>query len=110
MALAASFVPTFKKIEEPRAIFSRFAARLGRPGAIFARPEATGVDFGTRNALIFELLRPSRVFEANFVRPLRNTAWAHEFQASDLRVTMQQRHKNVLRGRLTMLGVPNALG
>ena len=92
-----------------RAPFSRLAARLGRPGSILARLNTPDVDFGGRNAWIFEPLRPSRVFEVNVVRPLRNTAWAHEFPASGFHAAKQKCRKFVPQAGLTVLDVPNAL-
>ena len=58
LALTGSLAPTFKKIVELRATFSRFAARLSRFGAPTCSPEAPkdapGLDFVAQNGCFFE--------------------------------------------------------
>ena len=55
----ASFAPTYKFSEAPRALRTCFFARLGRFGARTCSPEgpqdAPGLDFGARNGCFFEV-------------------------------------------------------
>ena len=71
---------------------SRDCARLlrvlpfdqGRRSSILGRPDAPGLDFGSRNAWSFKLFRCPRTFGANFVRSVQNTGRSYVFRISEL--------------------------
>ena len=68
--------------------FARLFRVLSRepacPGSILGRPDAPGLDFGSRNAWFFELFRCPRTFGANFVRSVQNTGRSYVFRISEL--------------------------
>ena len=67
LALSARPRPLFKKSMSFARLFRALSRDPGRSGSIFGRPDAPGLDFGGRNALVFELFRRSRAFGANCV-------------------------------------------
>ena len=69
----------------PRRRFERaFSLELGRSGSILGPADAPELDFGRRNASIFEVCRRSRAFDANFVRTQQNIVKTDTRSTSEL--------------------------
>ena len=56
----------------------------GRPSSILGLPDGPGLDFGGRNASIFEVFRRSRAFGVNFLRSVQNYSRSYIFHTSEL--------------------------
>ena len=65
-------------------LFRALPREPGRPGSILGRPDAPGLDFGGRNALIFEPFRRSRACDVNFLRSVQNIGRSYIFRTSEL--------------------------
>ena len=72
-ASTGPFEPQTKKSLSNARLFRSWPLELARPASILGRPDGPEVDFGGRNASIFELSRPAHAFGANFVRTQQNT-------------------------------------
>ena len=71
--------PLSKKRTSFARLFRVLSRETGRPGSILGRPDAPGLDFGGRNALIFELVRRSRACGLYFVRSVQNYGRSYIF-------------------------------
>ena len=76
--------PTKKKTLGFARFFRVLLLEPDRPGAIWARPDAPKLDFGGRNAQIFELFRCSRAFGANCLRHRKSTVKTNTKRTSEL--------------------------
>ena len=64
--------------------FRVFSFDHGHPDSISSLPDAPGLGFGGRNALIFVLFRRFCVFGVNFVRYIQNIGRSYIFHTSEL--------------------------
>ena len=84
LALSARSRLLSKKLMSFVRLFRVWPRELGRPGSILSRPDAPGLDFGGRNALIFERFRCARTFAAYIARTQQNTVKTDTNSTSEL--------------------------
>ena len=76
--------PLFKKSQSFARLFRVLSREPSRPGSILGRSVAPGLDFGGRNAYIFELFRYSCARGANRLRHRKSTVKTNTKRMSEL--------------------------
>ena len=76
--------PLSKKSQSFARLFRVLSRETSRPGSILGRPDAPGLDFGGRNASIFERFRCARAFAAYIARRQQNTVKTDTNSTSEL--------------------------
>ena len=84
LALSARPRPLSKKSMSFARLFRVLSREPGRSGSIFGRPDAPGLDFGGRNASIFERFRRACAFAAYFARSQQNAVKTNTNSTSEL--------------------------
>ena len=76
--------PLVKKSQSSARLFRVLSRETSRLGSILSRPDAPGLDFGGRNASIFERFRCARAFAAYIARTQQNTVKTGTNSTSEL--------------------------
>ena len=84
LALSARPRPLSKESMSFARLFRVLSREPGRSGSIFGRPDAPGLDFGGRNASIFERFRCARALAAYIARTQQNTVKTDTNSTSEL--------------------------